>query len=70
MEGDMGGVDARWVFDAAYDFLIASKILEEKFGQKVFPLRSTIVNTAFSVELYLKYLDILAGSNSRGARVR
>ncbi len=59
--------NAKYIFDAANDFRIASEILESRFGQKVFPLRSTIVTTAFSAELYLKcLLNIEKNNNSNG----
>lgn len=49
------------VFDAANDLRIGSEILESKFGQPVFPLRSTVVTAAFSAELYLKCLLYVSG---------
>lgn len=48
------------ILHAARDFRIASEILKGRFGQPVFPLRSTIVTMAFSIELYLKYLTSCA----------
>ena len=43
-------------FHAARDFQTGSGILADRFGRAVFPLRSTVVTAAFSVELYLKCL--------------
>lgn len=44
------------ILDAARDFRIGSEMLALRFGQTVFPLRSTIVTGAFSIELYIKFL--------------
>lgn len=49
------------ILHAAKDFRIASEVLEARFGSEIFPLRSTVVTAAFSVELYLKYLIARAG---------
>ena len=49
----------RYVFDAAQDFHVASRVLEGCSGQRVFPLRSAVVTVAFAVELYLKCLSEL-----------
>lgn len=49
-------INHKHIFDAANDLRIGSKILANKFGEPVFPLRSTIVTAAFSAELYLKCL--------------
>lgn len=56
-------VDPRHVFDAANDLRIGSEILESKFGQPVFPLRSTVVTSALSAELYLKCLLYISGKD-------
>lgn len=53
--------DSRHVFDAANDLRIGSEILESRFGQPVFPLRSTVVTSALSAELYLKCLLYISG---------
>ena len=52
-------VNIKYVFDAARDFQTGSRILADQFGQAVFPLRTTVVSSAFSVELYLKCLLLL-----------
>jgi hypothetical protein len=54
------------VLDAARDFKIGSDILRAKFGETIFPLRTTIVTTAFSIELYLKYIALHFGLEIRG----
>lgn len=48
------------ILDAARDFRIGASMLEAHFGERVFPLRSTVVALAFSIELYLKYLSARA----------
>jgi hypothetical protein len=48
--------DPKHILHAASDFRIASELLAERFGPGKFPLRSTVVTAAFSIELYLKYL--------------
>ena len=58
------------IFHAARDFQTGSEILADRFGQAVFPLRSTVVTAAFSVELYLKCLLLLtAGSIPRSHKL-
>jgi HEPN domain-containing protein len=52
-------VNVKYIFDAARDFRIGSGMLAERFGPGVFPLRTTVVTSAFSVELYLKCLLLL-----------
>ena len=56
-------INHKHIFDAANDLRIGSEILESKFGQSVFPLRSTIVTAAFSAELYLKCLLYISGKD-------
>lgn len=56
-------VNIKYVFDAARDFQVGSRILADRFGQAVFPLRTTVVSSAFSVELYLKCLLLLTVGN-------
>src|SRR5438445_12241453 len=55
----MMSINIKYVFDAARDFHTGSEILAGQFGQAVFPLRTTVVSSAFSVELYLKCLLLL-----------
>jgi hypothetical protein len=59
-------IDSKRILDAARDFKITSKILTSRFGGVVFPIRSTIVTTAFPIELYLKYLAAHEGVVARG----
>lgn len=54
------------ILDAARDFRIASEMLRSKFGEPIFPLRSTVVTIAFSIELYLKYLAASVGLEIKG----
>ncbi len=56
-------INHKHIFDAANDLRIGSEILGNKFGEPVFPLRSTIVTAAFSAELYLKCLLYVSGRN-------
>lgn len=44
------------ILDSARDFRTGSAILASQFGQPVFPLRTTIIAAAFSIELYIKFL--------------
>ena len=50
-------MSSRWILDAARDFRLGSSMLSRHFGERLFPLRSTVVPLAFSIELYLKYLS-------------
>ena len=54
----------RRLLDAARDFQIGSQLLAAQSGQAAFPLRSTIVTRAISIELYLKYLDVKSTGRS------
>ena len=54
------------ILDAASDFWISSEILWSQSGQQIFPLRSTIVTTAFAIELYLKFLSSIYGVDAWG----
>ena len=54
-------INYKYVFDAANDLRVGSEILASKFGEPIFPLRSTVVTSAFSVELYLKCLLYVSG---------
>ena len=56
-------INHKHVFDAANDLRIGSEILESKFGEPVFPVRSTVVTAAFSAELYLKCLLYVSGKD-------
>ena len=56
-------INHKYVFDAANDLRIGSEILNSKFGETVFPVRSTIVTAAFSTELYLKCLLFVSGKD-------
>ena len=56
-------VNHKHIFDAANDLRIGSEILESKFGEPVFPLRSTVVTAAFAAELYLKCLLYVCGKD-------
>lgn len=56
-------INHKHVFDAANDLRIGSEILEGKFGQPVFPLRSTVVTTSFAAELYFKCLLYIHGKS-------
>ena len=60
----MTAIDPRkLILHAARDFRLASQMLQAHFGESRFPLRSTVVTTAFSVELYLKYLAATQGAD-------
>jgi len=56
-------INHKYVFDTANDLRIGSEILGSKFGESVFPLRSTVVTAAFSAELYLKCLLYVSGKD-------
>lgn len=49
-------ITPKFVYDAANDFRTGSEMLYKNFGSTVFPLRSTIVLSALSAEIYLKCL--------------
>jgi hypothetical protein len=58
-------INPQFVYDAANDFRTGSEILKKRMGNPRFPLRSTTVLAALSVELYLKCL-LYGSSSSKG----
>lgn len=51
--------DPKHIFHAASDFRTGSRILDQRFGQPIWPIRATVVTGAFAAELYLKCLLLL-----------
>jgi hypothetical protein len=51
--------DPKHIFHAASDFRTGSDILGQRFGQRIWPIRATVVTAAFAAELYLKCLLLL-----------
>ncbi len=54
-------INKQHIQDAANDFRIGYEKLASMFGQRVFPLRSTVVLAALSVEIQLKFLIAKSG---------